>query len=237
MLRRLRSLHWSTYRQRLAQRRRDMHDQEIVIEPPIKGNWVIYNPPGHPVLAFDFLAEDEKQSLYSKGSFLKHLVSFISVNDTYTWSSPIFSPIDGVIVESHDAEEDRIKISFIYDLFSLLINKPKESEGFGSFGGNHIMIKADNYYVLLCHLKKGSLNVKKGDVVKSGQQIAEAGNSGSSIQPHLHIQVMNNDQCFPLFKNLLPFKISSGKTRQGNDWAMQHNIVPKNRMHYLFEAS
>lgn len=212
-----------------------MHTQEIVIDPPVKGNWVIYNPPGHPVVAFDFLAEDEKNSLYCKGSFLKHLFSFISVNDTYTWSSPIFCPIDGIVVESHDAEKDRMKISFIYDLFSLLINKPKESEGFGNFGGNHIMIKADNFYVLLCHLKKGSLNVKKGDVVKSGQQIAEAGNSGSSIQPHLHIQVMKNEHYFPLFKNLLPFKISNGKIKHRNCWATHQNINLENKMHYLFE--
>jgi hypothetical protein len=95
-----------------------MHAQEIVIDSPVKGNWVIYNPPGHPVVAFDFLAEDEKSSLYCKGSFLKHLVSFISVNDTYTWSSPIFSPIDGVVVESHDAEEDRRK----YHLYMILFH-------------------------------------------------------------------------------------------------------------------
>lgn len=214
-----------------------MHTQEIVIAPPVKGNWVIYNPPGHPQDAFDLLAEDKNNSLYNKGNFLKHLVSFISVNDTYTWSSPIFSPIDETVVESHDAEKDRMKISFIYDLFSLLINKPKESEGFGNFGGNHIMIKAGDFYVLLCHLKKDSVKVKKGDVVKSGQLIAEAGNSGSSIQPHLHIQVMNNEQYFPLFKNLLPFNISNGKINQDDNWVIKNNIKLENKMHYLFESA
>ena len=214
-----------------------MHNLDIVIDPPVRCNWAIYNPPGHPVIAFDFLAEDEEKSLYSKGSFLKHLVSFISVGDTYTWSRPIFSPIDGVVAESHDVEKDRMKISFIYDLFSLLINKPKVNEGFGAFGGNHIMIKAGEFYVLLCHLKNGSVNVKKGDIVKIGQQIAEAGNSGSSIQPHLHIQVMNSDQYFPLFKNLLPFKISSEKIKQGDVWVTQENIKLENKMHYLFERN
>ncbi|NOQ70102.1 MAG: peptidoglycan DD-metalloendopeptidase family protein [Gammaproteobacteria bacterium] len=214
-----------------------MHNQEIIIDPPVSGNWVIYNPPGHPAVAFDFLAEDEKKSLYSKGSFLRHLVSFISVGDTYTWTSPIYSPIDGVVVDSHGVEKDRKKISFIYDLFSLLINKPKESEGFGMFGGNYITIKSGDFYVLLCHLKEGSVNIKKGDVIRSGQQIAEAGNSGSSIQPHLHIQVMKNGQYFPLFKNLLPFKISSGKIKEGDIWAMRKNINLKNKTHYLFESA
>ncbi|SPQ00411.1 hypothetical protein NBG4_230010 [Candidatus Sulfobium mesophilum] len=89
------------------------------------GNWVIYNPPGHPVLAFDFLREDENNSLYSKGNFLRHLFRFIPVEDTLTWSSPVFSPVDGIVVASHDAEDDRRKKSFIYDLLSLLFNKPK----------------------------------------------------------------------------------------------------------------
>ncbi|MDH5407376.1 MAG: M23 family metallopeptidase, partial [Gammaproteobacteria bacterium] len=160
---------------------------------------------------------------------------FISVKDTYTWSKPIYSPVDGIVVASDDKEEDRMRISFIYDLFSLLINMPKESDGFEKFGGNHIMIKTGEVYILLCHLKNNSAKVKKGDIVKSGQQIAEAGNSGSSIQPHLHIQVMKNEQYFPLFKNLLPFKISSGKVKQGNNWISQSNIKPENKTHYLFE--
>lgn len=212
-----------------------MHNHEIIIDPPVRGNWVIYNPPGHPAVAFDFLAEDKKKSLYCKGSFLRHLISFISVDDTYTWSSPIYSPVNGVVVDSHDVEKDRMKISFIYDLLSLLINKPKESEGFGKFGGNYITIKSGDYYVLLCHLKEGSVNVKKDDVIRSGQQIAEAGNSGSSIQPHLHIQIMNNDQYFPLFKNLLPFTISNGKIKQRDNWVTQKNIKLENKAHYLFE--
>lgn len=212
-----------------------MHNHEIIIDPPVRGNWVIYNPPGHPAVAFDFLAEDKKKSLYCKGSFLRHLISFISVDDTYTWSSPIYSPVNGVVVDSHDVEKDRMKISFIYDLLSLLINKPKESEGFGKFGGNYITIKSGDYYVLLCHLKEGSVNVKKDDVIRSGQQIAEAGNSGSSIQPHLHIQIMNNCQYFPLFKNLLPFTISNGKIKQRDNWVTQKNIKLENKAHYLFE--
>jgi Peptidase family M23 len=211
-----------------------MHAQDIVIEPPIRGIWAIYNPPGHPVLAFDFLAEDENKSLYNKGNFLRHLISFIPVEDTFTWSSPVFAPVDGVIVASHDIEDDRKKISFVYDLFSLLINKPKVSDGFGAFGGNHIMIRAGDFYVLLCHLKKGSARVKQGDAVSVGQQIGEVGNSGSSIQPHLHVQIMRNDRYFPLFASLLPFKFSTGKVKQGGHWVSQQNFDLKNRMHYLF---
>jgi len=213
-----------------------LHTQESVIEPPVRGHWAIYNPPGHPPLAFDFLAVDERKSLYNKGNFLRHLVSFISVEDTYAWAQPVYSPVDGVVVERHDTENDRKKISFVYDLLSLLVNKPKVSDGFGAFGGNYILIRAGDIFVLLCHLRHGSLRVRKGDVVRVGQRVGEVGNSGASIQPHLHLQVMSNDQCFPLFANLLPFKFSKGKLKRTGGWATQQNFELKNKGHYLFES-
>jgi hypothetical protein len=205
-----------------------------IIESPIRGEWAIFNPPGHPKLAYDFLAVDKNKSPYLNGSFARHLFSFISVESTYTWSKDIYSPVDGTVEESHDGELDRLKISFIYDLFRLLINKPKEAGGFGPFGGNHVMIKADGYYLLLCHLKKDSILVKKGEVIQAGQKIGEAGNSGSSIQPHLHIQAMNNNQYFPLFKNLLPFKIRTGKVKKDGGWEDRKNIELTNGGHYEF---
>jgi hypothetical protein len=213
-----------------------MDHRDIVIDPPLRGTWVIYNPPGHPKLAFDFLAEDERKSLYRNTTFLRHLVTFISVEDTLTWSSPVFSPVDGTVVTSRDGVKDRMKICFLYDLFTLLTNKPKETDGFGAFGGNHVMIRSGNSYVLLCHLRDGSVGVKKGDTVRAGQKLAEVGNSGSSIQPHLHLQVMSNDRYFPLFRNLLPFKISNGKVKHGDNWHATTNIEPRNGTHYAFES-
>ncbi len=211
-----------------------MRPQEVLIAPPVRGYWATYNPPGHPVLAFDLLAVDEKKSLYNKGNFLRHLLTSIPAEDTYTWSRPVYSPVEGVVVACHDVEEDRKKISFAYDLFSLMRNKPSVADGFGAFGGNHIMVRADDFFVLLCHLKRESARVKKGDSVLVGQQLGEVGNSGSSIQPHLHIQVMSNDQYFPLFANLIPFKISDGKIKRGGIWSEQKNFALLNKMHYSF---
>jgi murein DD-endopeptidase MepM/ murein hydrolase activator NlpD len=59
----------------------------------------------------------------------------------------------------------------------------------GESAGNTIVIKMDDVYVLMGHLKKGSIVVKVGDKVETGQQLARMGNSGATTYPHLHIQV------------------------------------------------
>lgn len=56
--------------------------------------------------------------------------------------------------------------------------------------GNHILITSNDFGVLVGHLQKGSMLVKPGDRVTKGQPIAQAGNSGWTSQPHLHIQAM-----------------------------------------------
>ena len=47
--------------------------------------------------------------------------------------------------------------------------------------------------MLLGHLKCGSIRVKTGDPVKENDVIAEAGNSGYSERPHIHIQLIESD--------------------------------------------
>lgn len=58
------------------------------------------------------------------------------------------------------------------------------------FYGNYIVIDHRNgEYSLLAHLKQGSVNVRVGDEVKPGQQIARIGCSGSAETPHLHYEL------------------------------------------------
>jgi len=207
---------------------------ETVIAPPVSGYWAVYNPPGHPPLAFDLLAVDARKSLYRTGNFLRHLVTVIPVEATYTWGKPVFSPVAAAVVACHDGEEDRRKISFVRDLLALRRHKPRVADGFRAFGGNHILLHAGAIYVLLCHLRQGSARVRAGDVVSVGQPLAEVGNSGASLQPHLHLQVMRTAEYFPLFANLLPFKLSRGTQRRGGNWVAQEPLALANRGHYFF---
>ena len=54
--------------------------------------------------------------------------------------------------------------------------------------GNLVLIQhGPALFSLVCHLKKNSVIVKEGDYVIAGTKLAQAGNSGRSAEPHLHL--------------------------------------------------
>ncbi|HYO02829.1 MAG TPA: M23 family metallopeptidase [Mycobacterium sp.] len=72
------------------------------------------------------------------------------------------------------------------------------------YGGNHVVqdIGGGNY-AFYAHLKTGSVKVKPGDQLTTGQVIANLGNTGNTDAPHLHFHVMSTPD--PLRSNGLPF--------------------------------
>jgi murein DD-endopeptidase MepM/ murein hydrolase activator NlpD len=66
-------------------------------------------------------------------------------------------------------------------------------QGVAALAGNYLIITLrDNAFVAIAHLRAGSFRVAVGDVVTTGQQLAECGNSGNSTEPHVHLQVMDS---------------------------------------------
>lgn len=81
------------------------------------------------------------------------------------------------------------------------------------YGGNHVVQDlGDGNFAFYAHLQPGSITVKPGDDLTSGQDIAKLGNSGNSDAPHLHFHVMDGPD--PLMANGLPFLISSFRLEQ-----------------------
>ncbi|HJX26864.1 MAG TPA: M23 family metallopeptidase [Thermoanaerobaculia bacterium] len=51
-------------------------------------------------------------------------------------------------------------------------------------------LRTGDVYIVLAHLKKGSVKVGTGETVTVGQPIGQIGNSGNTSEPHLHIHAV-----------------------------------------------
>lgn len=85
----------------------------------------------------------------------------------------VISPINATVVQVYDQEDDILP----------------GAENNETMLGNYIYLKIENTgtYLILAHLKKGSIIVEEGQRIKEGTPIARVGNSGSTSEPHLHI--------------------------------------------------
>jgi len=211
-----------------------MNEREVVLDAPLRGEWAILNPPGHARLAYDFLATRGRKFPYPVSLFAKHLLLSIPVTDTYAWKQPVFAPADGTVAECSDGAPDRERISMLRDLFRLLRSRPPAGSPFSAYGGNYVILQCGDVYPLFAHLRCGSVSVKSGDRVRAGDLLGEVGNSGSSIQPHLHLQVMTNADPFPLFENLLPFRLRRVRRKIKDTWRQIDNAELANGYHLKF---
>lgn len=65
--------------------------------------------------------------------------------------------------------------------------------GYGTKAGYYVYIRHQNgYYSFYCHLEKGTILVKKNEMVRKGQRLAYMGESGKVTGPHLHLGVLPN---------------------------------------------
>ncbi len=115
--------------------------------------------------ALDFIRTEGGLSYRSHGTELADFLVF---------DRPVRSPAWGTVVACRDDIAD---------------NAPGEMNLVENWG-NHVLIDiGGGLFVLLAHLRQGSLDVAPGWPVAPGSPLARCGNSGRSAQPHLHLHV------------------------------------------------
>ena len=92
----------------------------------------------------------------------------------YIFLDTVYAPFDGVVTEVVDGQENNI---------------PPEMNTDHPLG-NYIIFSDSTYFILLAHFHPNSIMVQQGEHIKKGTPIGLIGNSGRSIEPHLHIQAM-----------------------------------------------
>jgi murein DD-endopeptidase MepM/ murein hydrolase activator NlpD len=74
--------------------------------------------------------------------------------------------------------------------------------------GNHVVVDiGEGHFAFYAHMQPGSVRVKAGDKVSTGQVLGLLGNSGNTDTPHLHFHVMDGPS--PLLANGLPYVFTS----------------------------
>ena len=119
------------------------------------------------------------------------------ISDYSIYGDTIYSPCDGTIITYRDGVDENIP--------------PTTNSKVR--GGNHILIKNGEVKILICHMQKNSIQPQKGDTVKTGEVIGLVGNTGFSIEPHLHIQAY---QTFNGVNKMVPIRFN-GRFLNMND--------------------
>ena len=101
-----------------------------------------------------------------------HSVFSKDLNAYEIYGDTVYAPCDGVVEDTRDDNPDNIP----------------PSRRRGPHNLNKVLINTGNAYIFLGHFRQGGVLVHTGDRLRAGDPIGLAGNSGSSLEPHLHIQ-------------------------------------------------
>lgn len=200
---------------------------QLVLALPGPGRWLIQNSPANRVPS------------HGTSSFaLDHAIDLVPV-DARGRTAPItaaallrpqapaafpgfgralLAPVRGIVHAVHDGEQDHPAHRGIPSLGYALTQGRRVADGWEGLAGNHLILRSpgpggQELFVALCHLRRGSLRVRPGQELGSGDPVAECGNSGNSTEPHLHLQVM--DAADPARARAVPFTFPGGLPRNG----------------------
>ncbi|MDP9122639.1 MAG: M23 family metallopeptidase, partial [Acidobacteriota bacterium] len=100
-----------------------------------------------------------------------------TANDQYyCFSQAILAPGPGRVVEATDGVDE---------------NRPGELNPLQPLGNHVVLDHGNGEYSFLAHFQKGSVAVKAGDTVKTGDLLGRCGNTGNASEPHLHYHLQD----------------------------------------------
>ncbi len=187
-----------------ADHRPDPHRAPVVLSLPFTGWWQVARTParrvpshgthfGGQTYALDFVPVDERGRPDTRRDW-RSVLAVEPVERFVGFGRPVRAPADAVVVVAHSGEPDLVaRRSPVAALPYLLGQGRRLRDGLAAILGNHVILElGGGELVLLAHLRAGSLRVRPGERVGTGQPVGECGNSGNSTQPHLHLQVMDS---------------------------------------------
>jgi hypothetical protein len=212
--------------------------RETVLALPFTGRWMAQNSPArrepsHGIdvfgqrYAIDFVAVDDR----GRTAGIRDWRTAFATEPPerfYAFGRPILAPADGTVVAVHDGEVDHEGRRSQLSLVPYALGQASRlRQGVEALAGNYLIIAlAGGAFVAIAHLQSGSFRVAVGDVVATGEQVAECGNSGNSTEPHVHLQVMDSAD-LSVAKGLpLTFRKFSEKPRGSARFQLRESGIP-----------
>ncbi|MFE2053593.1 M23 family metallopeptidase [Streptomyces sp. NPDC059459] len=134
-------------------------------------------------------ATSAKTVAAKKTAAKKKAASWVDPVKKYTLSAS-FAQNGGMWASKHSGQDFAVPIgtNVVATHGGTVVKAGGNGAGDGPAYGNAVVIKHGNgTYSQYAHLSK--VNVKPGQIVKTGQSIAKSGNTGNSSGPHLHFEI------------------------------------------------
>jgi murein DD-endopeptidase MepM/ murein hydrolase activator NlpD len=135
----------------------------------------------------DWVREEGGRAFTGDGSGLR---------EHFAFGAAVISSTSGIVTSARDGLADHTPA---------ILPAPPGGLTPSSFAGNYVIVRVrPGVYAYYVHLERGSVAVKVGQRVRTGQRLGALGNSGNSTAPHLHFGF--GDGPNPLTANALPFE-------------------------------
>jgi Peptidase family M23 len=105
----------------------------------------------------------------------------------------VIASAPGIVKGTRDGVEDRLMKS----------DADKQAVASIECGNGVVIAHEGGYETQYCHMRKGSVAVKKGDRVETGARLGEIGYSGAAAFPHMHLSVRKDGRKIDPFSGLM----------------------------------
>jgi Peptidase family M23 len=128
--------------------------------------------------AFNLASVDDNGNMYQTDPFKKE--------NWYVFGKPVYVPAAGIVVDVQNSIPDN-------EFSGKVVKSPRiPADADPNHLGNYVIIDHGNgEFSMLQNLEQGSIMVRIGQLVGTGQQIGTIGFSGDITFPHLNYRVMN----------------------------------------------